>query len=118
RRATAPSAGESPNRPLLPAPMNPARRCRLRGQPHVQVPIEDASQSFGLLLDGLLGPPTLVEPGDRELVALPRPRPTDNAADYQRVGLAGHEVTPRRRGDVDVLGARTDHPLVVPRKEP
>ena len=55
---------------------------------------------------------------DRELVALPRPCPADDTADDHRVGLAGDGVPSGLRGDVDVLGAGSHHPLVVPGKEP
>ena len=84
----------------------------------MQVATEDAGQSRNLLLDGLDGSRRLVEPGDRELVALSRPGPADDPGDDHWVGLAGYEVPSGRWGDVDVLGARTDHPLVVPGKEP
>ena len=47
-----------------------------------------------------------------------RPRPAHDPADDHRVRLAGHQVPSGRRGDVHVLGAGTDHPLVVPGQEP
>jgi len=91
---------------------------QLSVQSYVQVAAEDADQSRGLLLNGPVGSLPLAEPGDREVVALPGPSPADDPADDQRVGFAGHEVPSGRWGDVDVLGARTNYPLIVPGKEP
>src|SRR5690242_21374211 len=65
----------------------------LRGQLQVRVQAEDVGQSRSLLLDGLLRWWPLVEPGHRELVALPRPRSADETADDQRVGLADRKST-------------------------
>ena len=47
----------------------------------------------------------LVEPGDRELVALSRPGPAHDPADDHWVGFSGHRVSSGRWGDVAVLGA-------------
>jgi hypothetical protein len=58
----------------------------------VQVAAEDAGQSRGLLLDGLVGSLPLVEPGDRELVTLSRPSPANDPADDHWVGFAGYGV--------------------------
>jgi hypothetical protein len=68
---------------------------QLRGHSYVQVPVEDDGQPTGFLLYGLLRSVLLLEPGHRELVALPRPRSADDTADDQRVGLACHEVASR-----------------------
>ena len=90
----------------------------LRDQTQTQVPAEEVGQTAGFALDRLVGSRSLIEPGHSELVTPARPRPAEHSAGDHRVGLAGHEVSSGQRSDVGILGARTDHPLIVPGKEP